>query len=102
MKHKSTTKRKFRLNTPKEEARIQDAIKADPDTRELSAKAQMRPFTEMIRQRGRPRSAVHKEPVTVRLDPEIVTFFRAGGAGWQTRMNEALSEYVNKRRRPRS
>jgi len=39
----------------------------------------MRPFPELIKQRGRPRSAMRKEPVTVRLDPEIVDFFRDGG-----------------------
>ena len=49
----------------------------------------------------RPRSDVHKEPVTVRLDPHIVEFFRAGGRGWQTRMNDALAEYVSKQRRAR-
>jgi uncharacterized protein (DUF4415 family) len=42
-----------------------------------------------------------REPVTVRLDPQIVEFFRAGGRGWQTRMNDALAEYVSKRRRAR-
>lgn len=30
MKHKATSKRKYRLNTPVEEARIQAGIKADP------------------------------------------------------------------------
>jgi uncharacterized protein (DUF4415 family) len=65
--------------------------------------ARMRPFNEVMQQRrrGRPRSDVHKEPVTVRLDPQIVEYFRAGGRGWQTRMNDALPEYVSKQRRAR-
>jgi uncharacterized protein (DUF4415 family) len=62
----------------------------------------MRPFREVMeeRRRGRPKSAVHKTPIMVRLDPHIVEFFRSGGPGWQTRMNAALAEYV-RRHRPR-
>lgn len=99
---KATSKRGFRLNTPAEEARIQAGIKADPDNPELTRGqlARMRPFRELQaeRRRGRPRSAVHKKPVTVRLDPEILQFFQASGPGWQTRMNAALAEYVKRRR----
>lgn len=102
MRHKAANKRRFRRNTPAEEARIQAGIEADSDTRALTERdfARMRPFGEVVR-RGRPKSAVRKEPVTVRLDPEIVGFFRASGPGWQTRMNKALAEYVNKHRRAR-
>ena len=31
-----------------------------------------------------------KQPVTIRLDKEVVAFFKAGGPGWQTRINLAL------------
>lgn len=103
MKHKAANKRRVRRNTPAEEARIQEGIEADSDTRVITARdfGRMRPFSEAVK-RGRPKSAVRKEPVTVRLDPEIVGFFRAGGPGWQTRMNRALAEYVSKHRRPRA
>ncbi len=101
---KKVSSRRVRLNTPAEEARIQAGIKRDPDNPELTSEqlARMRPFRELQaeRRRGRPKSAIHKEPVTVRLDLEIVTFFRSGGPGWQTRMNAALAEYV-RRHRPR-
>ncbi len=102
MKHRAANKRGFRRNTPAEETRIQEGIAADSDTRALTARdfGRMRPFGEVIK-RGRPKSTVRKEPVTVRLDPEVVGFFRATGAGWQTRMNKALTEYVNKQRRAR-
>lgn len=35
-----------------------------------------------------------KEQVAIRLDPEVLTAFRAGGAGWQTRVNSALKEWL--------
>jgi uncharacterized protein (DUF4415 family) len=85
-----------------EEAAIKRGIAADPDTRELSPAdfARMEPLEEILRLRGRPKSVTHKIPITLRLDPQIVNFFRASGRGWQTRMNDALAVYVS--RKPRS
>ena len=40
-------------------------------------------------QRG-PQKAPVKKSVTLRLDPDILTHFKAMGEGWQGRMNEAL------------
>lgn len=45
--------------------------------------------------RGRPAgsvAAVKKEQVTVRLDPSILAALRAGGPGWQSRMNDMLKK----------
>lgn len=39
-----------------------------------------------------------KEQVAVRFSPEVLEYFRATGAGWQTRINEVLREYVVQRR----
>jgi uncharacterized protein (DUF4415 family) len=44
--------------------------------------------------RGRPRATIHKLPLTVRYDPEVVSYFRATGPGWQSRMNTALQEWI--------
>lgn len=41
-------------------------------------------------QRGRPRTAAPKVSTTIRLDPDVLAAFKAGGPGWQSRMNEAL------------
>ncbi len=35
-----------------------------------------------------------KVQVTLRLSPDILNFFKESGKGWQTRMDEALREYV--------
>ncbi len=40
--------------------------------------------------RGRPKSVSPKVSTTLRLDPDIIEYFRAGGPGWQTRINDAL------------
>ena len=82
--------------TAREERAIRAGIARDADTYELSREE----FRELkpVR-RGRPKSAVHKLPVTVRLDPQVVEYFRASGRGWQTRVNEALAAYVNRRTR---
>ncbi len=48
---------------------------------------------------GRPRSEVKRVPVSLRIDPEVLAAFKATGAGWQTRMNDALAEAA-KRLRP--
>jgi uncharacterized protein (DUF4415 family) len=42
---------------------------------------------------GRPRGST-KEQVSLRVDHEVLERFRAGGAGWQSRMNEALRKAV--------
>ena len=45
---------------------------------------------ERLVRRGRPRSDNPKTPVSIRLDPEVVAWFKRGGDGWQTRINEEL------------
>ncbi len=40
--------------------------------------------------RGRPRLPVVKQQVTLRLDQDVLERFRAGGPGWQGRINMAL------------
>ena len=47
-------------------------------------------------QRG-PQQTPTKQMVSIRYSPEVLQYFKATGAGWQTRMNDALLEWVNKR-----
>lgn len=52
---------------------------------------------EMNRQaklRGRPKAAVTKERITIRLSPDVVGAFRATGDGWQTRVDAALRDWL--------
>jgi uncharacterized protein (DUF4415 family) len=40
--------------------------------------------------RGRPKAAVTKDAVSLRLDRDVIAHFRRGGRGWQSRINETL------------
>ena len=50
-------------------------------------------LTERRRMRG-PQKAPTKEQVAIRFSPEVLTYFRATGQGWQTRMDSALKEWI--------
>ncbi|MGE4350709.1 MAG: BrnA antitoxin family protein [Bdellovibrionales bacterium] len=39
-----------------------------------------------------------KQAVSVRLSPEVIAFFKAKGAGWQTRINDTLKAIVDANR----
>jgi uncharacterized protein (DUF4415 family) len=49
-----------------------------------------------IRARG-PGKRPKKEQVALRVSPDVLAAFRATGRGWQTRMNEALREWLKAR-----
>jgi len=73
----------------------------DPDTRPIDwSNAIVTPgggveatVSALRRARG-PQRAATKQPVNVRLSPEVLTWFRATGKGWQTRLDAALKEWI--------
>ena len=48
---------------------------------------------EIRRVRGKNKHPT-KEQVAIRFDPDVLAAFRADGAGWQTRMNAALKDWL--------
>lgn len=50
----------------------------------------VRPADGTLTRPGRPKLKNPKQQVTLRLDQAVVERFRATGAGWQTRINDAL------------
>lgn len=65
----------------------------DPDdapewTDEMFDRAEIRVGDKVIR-RGRPPGSA-KRLVSLRIDQAVIDHFRAGGPGWQSRVNEAL------------
>ncbi|MBF0341512.1 MAG: BrnA antitoxin family protein [Magnetococcales bacterium] len=47
-----------------------------------------------IVRRGRPVGSGKKISTTVRFDADVISTFRASGKGWQTRMNDALRDWL--------
>ncbi|MDB5650031.1 MAG: hypothetical protein JWL62_1551 [Hyphomicrobiales bacterium] len=46
--------------------------------------------------RGRPKSATPKISTTLRLDADVLDYFRGAGPGWQSRINAALLDWVRR------
>ena len=64
-----------------EDVAITAAAESDPDNP---------PADDLIRRRGRPPAANPKQAVSLRLDADVIDHFKAGGPGWQTRINDML------------
>ena len=67
---------------------------SDEDDRPASAAELAASIEATRRKRGRPAGSGTKEQVAIRIDHDILGAFRAGGRGWQRRMNDALREWV--------
>lgn len=66
------------------------AFDPEDDAPDLSTPYWAERFAKAPVQRGRPPAAMTKVQTTLRLDPDVVAAFKAGGTGWQGRMNAAL------------
>jgi len=77
------------LPTLAEDAAIAAGIAKDPDTFEPSDLE-----LSMMRRPGRPLGSGTKTQITLRLDADVVAKFKASGSGWQTRINDALRNWV--------
>ena len=53
----------------------------------------------VLRSPGRPKLDSPKKQVTIRLDAEVLDGLRATGPGWQSRINEALKDWLLTRAR---
>ncbi|MCG5236121.1 BrnA antitoxin family protein [Xanthobacter oligotrophicus] len=77
-----------------------DAVSDAPEATEAEL-AQARPFAEAFpdlaeaarRVRG-PQRTPTKVPVSIRLSRDVVEYFKAGGPGWQARIDDALRRAV--------
>ncbi len=95
--------------TDEEDAAITAAALADPDNPPLTSKfwKKARPLgPERLRrmrgQRGPQKSKPLKTRVSLRLDPDVVAFFRKKGTGWQSRINDALRKVAKLPARPKA
>lgn len=76
------------LPTLAEDAAIAAGIAQDPDAYEPSDIE-----LGVMRRPGRPVGSGTKTQVTLRLDSDLLQSFKATGAGWQTRINDALRDW---------
>ncbi len=63
-------------------------MRTDPTLEDLQGRQAF-----MVAERGEFYRPV-KEQITLRLDKDVIAWFKAGGEGYQTRINEALRGYV--------
>ena len=53
-------------------------------------------FARATVRRGRPPAARPKVSTTIRLSQDVIDHFKAGGRGWQTRIDDALRDWIGK------
>lgn len=92
---KTPPKRVIAMPTEAENRKIRRAAKADPDAQPLTDE-QLKVMVPIKAARGRPKSENKKLLVSVRYSPEVLSYFRNTGEGWQARMDGVLQEYVAK------
>lgn len=67
----------------------------DPDDApDLSQPERAEKLAKVPVKRGRPRKEARKISTTIRLDADVMEAFRAGGEGWQSRINAVLREWL--------
>lgn len=93
--HKSKTERERileALKTPPPEGYfVWDGV--DEDDRPATAEEMDAAIAADLKRRGRPVGS-GKTQIALRVDNDTLAAFKATGKGWQTRMNEALREWL--------
>jgi uncharacterized protein (DUF4415 family) len=67
----------------------------DDDIPDMSTPYWQERFAKAPVRRGRPKAEKTKISTTIRLSPEVIEHFRAGGPGWQSRIDEALRKIIS-------
>jgi uncharacterized protein (DUF4415 family) len=66
----------------------------DEDERPLGRLEMQAGVAKAGAKRGRPAGSGTKQQVAIRFDRDVLAALRATGPGWQTRVNEAMREWV--------
>jgi uncharacterized protein (DUF4415 family) len=86
-----SSKPEIHIPTPDEDASLTAAALSDEDNPPLTD-AELAIVAK--RRRGRPAASVRSVPISLRVEPAVLAAFQGSGAGWQTRMNEALRQWA--------
>lgn len=81
--------------SPEMEARLRTLAAMPDDSIDYSDIPEITDFTGFVR--GKFYRPI-KRQITLRLDADVIDFFEADGKGYQTRINDALREWVDARR----
>ena len=68
---------------------IEAAVRGDPDAVPLDFDWSKAVLVEPLK----------KQAISIRVDEDVLTFFKRGGAGYQRRMNEVLRHFVTEQRK---
>ena len=77
---------------PQDTAYVWDGV--SEDDRPLTHQELQAGLAAALKKRGRPAGSGSEEQVAIRFDREVLSAFRASGPGWQTRMNDALRDWL--------
>jgi uncharacterized protein (DUF4415 family) len=91
-------KRKSRVTDENPEWTNEDFSRARPARDVLPGLFGAKIAAEMVKPRGRPKSANSKVAISLRVAPDVLERWKASGAGWQTRMAESLKRHAPARR----
>ena len=79
-----------------------DPVWRDPDDApDLSDELWETELAKSPVRRGRPSLPNTKVSTTIRLDEAVISHFRNGGPGWQSRINAALKDWIESSSSPR-
>ena len=91
----------------KRDAASEAPVAYDPETDmyDPNDPAQVTDFfssAKVVRKPGRPKAEKTKVPIAIRLSPDVVEYFKATGAGWQSRIDAALHEWMSEHSQKRA
>ena len=93
------SKRKTQPHTPDTDNPAwtsEDMAKARPASEVLTQLFSPERALSLLTPRGRPKAEVTKVRVGIRLSAEVIAHFKASGDGWQTRIDAALRQFIEK------
>jgi uncharacterized protein (DUF4415 family) len=74
------------------------AYAPDTDLYDPNDPAQVQNFftaAKVVRKPGRPKAETTKIPTAIRLSSDVVEYFKSTGAGWQSRIDAALRDWMS-------
>jgi uncharacterized protein (DUF4415 family) len=81
------------IPTPEEDAIITAAAMSDPDAVPLTDE-EWEAVKSFVRIGRPPSTRPLKVPTTIRFDADVLAALKASGKGWQTRVNEAVKDWL--------